>query len=303
MLKPVQRVTMMAIIGIVGLIFMSPSAHAADPVQLINITPSAASLKVDPGATVKASVDVLNKGTIPFTVSLSSAPYYVEGLNYDPHFTQLPGTIDASQWVHFISSAAPQNLTPKTLLPVDYEVQVPAGTPAGGYYAVIFAKTGAAVSGTGVGLHGRVGEILYITVNGAVKNEGTARENSVPTAITHTPVVLNVIVGNKGGVHFSTKVDVTIKTLFGKTAFSYTTDRYILPQTEREMSTTWSPTVPFGIYRVERTATLPSGVSNLASQWVLVIQPWVIIALIAIIIVIVGVTIVNIRRVGRQHRS
>jgi hypothetical protein len=295
MLKRSILMGAIAFIGVVGLVGTSSSAHAASPLQLINITPSSSSVSIDPGTNIKGSVDVINQGDIPFDVTVTSAPYYVEGLNYDPHFTQLPGTVDASKWVDFQTATAGR-IESKKLLSVDYTITVPEGTAPGGYYAVIFAKTGASTNGTGISSHGRVGDILYISVNGNVTKEGTARENAVPTLISRPFVDLNVIVGNKGGVHFLTTVDILVKNVFNKTVFSYRADRYVLPQTEREIATTWSTNAPLGIYHIERTATLPNGDANLASQWVVVVQPWVIIALIAIIVVLVGTSITHIRR-------
>jgi hypothetical protein len=75
-------------------------AHAAGPSQAITLTPASTDVAIDAGSSVSKTVDVINSGTNAFTVKLTSDPYYVSGDNYDPHFTQLPGTVDASSWVH-----------------------------------------------------------------------------------------------------------------------------------------------------------------------------------------------------------
>jgi hypothetical protein len=295
-----KRIAMMAIIGIVGLIFMSPVVHAADPVQLINVTPSSTTISVDPGKNTKGSVDVINLGKNAFDVTLVSSPYRVQGLDYSPEFTQLPGTVDPSKWVHFITPTV-ATVQPQKLLAADYTVDVPAGTASGGYYAVIFAEIDTAASTqSSVVTHSRVGDILYITVNGAVKTAGTVKTITTPTIITSTPVPLNVIVANQGGVHFQTTVDTVVKNLFGKSTFSYRVNAYILPQTQRELSTKWTPQAPIGIYQITRSTSLPNTANQEAKQWVLVVKPWVIIVLIAIIVVIV---ILILRGIGRGRRQ
>lgn len=298
------RIAILAITGIIGLIYLSPTAHAESPLQQMNVTPSSTAIKVDPGASSKPQIiDIINVSQAPFKVAVSASPYHVEGLGYDPKFTQLPGTVDASKWVRF-TSAATATVPAQKLFSVDYVVDVPAGTAPGGYYAVIFAETNVTSgSSSGIVTRGRVGDILYITVNGDVKAAGTAKSTNTPTIILDIPVSLGVVVGNQGGVHFQTVADTIVKDIFGKTTFSYTAKAYILPQTQRELNTTWSPQASLGIYHIERTVTLPGGSKQLDTQTVLVIKPWVIIVLIVMIIVIVIAALKNIRKAARKHST
>jgi hypothetical protein len=298
-----KRIAMVAIIGIVGFISMSPVAHAATLPQIINVTPSLTSLSANPGASTNGKIDIINIGTTAFKVAVSTSPYHVVGVDYNPQFTQLPGTVDPSQWVHFTTPTT-DTLASQKMLTVSYTVDVPGGTAPGGYYAVIFAETGASESTqSGVVAHSRVGDILYITVNGPVKTAGTAIATTIPSVVIDIPVTLDVLVGNQGGLHFKTAVDTEIKDIFGTTNFSNTMPAYILPQTQRKMSTQWSPQAPIGIYHIERTVTLPNGPEKLPSQWVLVVKPWVIMLLIVIIILIVTIAILNIGRQGRKRRA
>jgi hypothetical protein len=149
--------------------------------------------------------------------------------------------------------------------------------------------------------HHRVGDIIYITVNGPVRSIGTAEATSVPTIISAVPVTLGDTVGNTGGLHFMTKVDISIKNLSGKTAFSYTADRYILPQTKREITTIWSPQTPLGLYHIERSASLPNGTQQLPSQWVLVVKDWVVVLCFGLIAVLgIGLAL-NLTRIRRKR--
>jgi hypothetical protein len=270
------------------------SAHAATTSQNITITPSLTAFEIDPGATVKASFDAINEGDTPFSVQVSSSPYYVKGVQYDPEFTQLPGTVNASKWVTFIEDTT-QTLSARKLDNFDYTISVPAGTPAGGYYAVIFAETSPLSSDSnGVVSHNRVGDILYITVRGTIKTGGAVTGASIPHIVINNSVPLSVFVSNTGGTHFVTNTEIGVTSLFGKTVFHFESERYVLPQTKREISTTWTSTAPIGIYKINRTSTVGSVVKTLPVVWVFVIQRWLLAVIIAI--VIIAIFIVTLRK-------
>jgi len=298
-----KNIVATAVVAVIGLFFISPSAQAAEPLQLITVTPSSTSLSADPGGSTKGSMDVINTGTSAFTVALSSSPYHVDATTYDPRFTQLPGTVDPSKWVRFATPTS-ATIEPNKLFTADYVLEVPPGTAPGGYYAVIFAETNTEKSSeSGVTSRSRVGNILYITVKGVVKTAGTAQATRLPAVISYTRVELKVTVGNQGGVHFQTTVTTTIKDIFGNTAFTHTAKAYVLPQTQREITTEWSPNRPINIYRIEQGVLLPNGVRDLPQRWVLIVKPWVIIMLIVMIIVLVIVSILGIQNRGKKRRQ
>ncbi len=286
----------MGLLLIATLICTTQPAHAATLTQLINITPSSTAISVDPGASAQGSFDVINKGSDSLTLALSSAPYRVTGHSYNPSFTQLPGTVNASQWIKF-NSVTTQTIAPQKLLAADYTVTVPAGTAPGGYYAVIFAQSASPNDKSGVIPEGRVGDILYITVNGTVKISGSLTASNLPFFSAGTPISIGVLVGNDGGLHFQSAVNVTVKDIFGKTVFTKTDNVYILPQTERQVSETWTPTAPIGLYHIERSASLPDvGRKQLMNRIVIVVQPWVFIGIAGLVLVVVALIMIL-----RQH--
>lgn len=268
---------------------MLPGIAAADEGgQHITITPSSAELSIAPGQTASNSVIVVNQGQDSFKVNASVAPYHVKGINYDPQFTPLPGTVDASKWVHLDTTQLPV-LSPGQLVHLGYTVSVPAGTAPGGYYAVVFAETSPVKNNSGVVAHNRVGEILYMTVKGPVRMSG----NVLPGSLSHfsftgsIPVAL--LVRNTGGVHFKTTVTVSVKNIFGKEVYKQAATRYVLPQTERNIVLTWNDHVPLGLYHVQRQATIPSGTVHLPGTWVFIVQPWLIVLVIIALVVLLAV--------------
>jgi hypothetical protein len=293
MRQPRLRVILVAAFGL-ALVLPSLASAATDR-QHITITPSSAALSIAPGASDSDTMAVVNQGSDSFKVSASVSPYHVEGLDYDPQFTQLPGTTDASRWVQ-LHVPADTTLAPGKLLNIDYTVRVPAGTQPGGYYAVIFAETTPVGATQGVITHNRVGEILYMTVKGAVKEAGSVTAGGLDHFNTSGSLTIPTLVRNTGGVHFKSAVTVTIKNLFGKQVFEQADNRYVLPQTERRVSFTWTNQVPIGIYHVSRQATTPSGTVHLPDTLVVMIQPWLIVLIIIAIILVVGAILRKVRK-------
>lgn len=284
-------------VSVLSLAILGHSVYAADASQNIAVTPSSTEFSISPGDTADGSFDAINEGTIAFGVEFSSSPYYVKGLDYDPQFTQLPGTVNASKWIHFKQDTK-QVLSGKKLTSVDYTVTVPAGTPAGGYYAVLFTETSPVSNNNGVVSHNRVGDILYITVKGIISSGGTITAEHLPLLDVDNTIPLNVIISNTGGTHFITKAEIGVTNLLGKTVYTAVSTRYVLPQTKRLISNTWSTTSPIGVYKVIRSATIAGKVKTLAPVWIFVIQRWVVALVISIIIIGIAALLL---RSNRKH--
>lgn len=255
--------------------------------QNITMTPSSTEVSVAPGSSKTDSFTVINQGKTDFNVTTYADPYHVKGVTYDPQFTPLAGTTDASKWVH-MSAVKAQPLAAHKQLSVSYTVNVPKNTAPGGYYAVLFAETSPAGKSNGVVAHNRVGNILYITVEGAVKKSGSIKGLSVPFMSVSTEIPIGTEVSNTGGVHFITNASTSVFSVFGKKVFSANLKRYVLPQTTRKIEATWTNTAPIGLYRVERSATIAGKVQKLPNAWIFVIQPWVIAFFAVLILIIVG---------------
>jgi hypothetical protein len=84
--------------------------------------------------------------------------------------------------------------------------------------------------------------------------------------------------------------------------FTATTERYVLPQTEREIISTWSPQVVFGIFTVHRSATIAGQDQTLPDQKIVVINPWIIAALAFIIGILLAIPIQRARRRRAQSK-
>jgi len=263
------------------------SAHAEENVsQAITLSPASTEISVDPGSTIAKNVEVINSGKDSFNVVLTSLPYYVSGDNYDPHFTQLPGTVDASKWVTLSQTSA--TISGFKVLTVPYTVSVPKNTAPGGYYAVVFAETSTDDEKTGVVSHNRVGNILYITVNGTIKSGSSLTGNQIPSVSFVGSIPIIAKISNSGGTHFIAKATYSVTNFKGDTVFTASTERYVLPQTEREIASSWSPQTLFGIFSVHRAATIDGTLKTLPDEKIVIVNPWLIVAVTFIIGILIG---------------
>lgn len=296
MLRSSFRVlTALTVVATLAFIPLTPT-FAQSPTQAITISPASTRLSIDPGATATETFEVINGGEDGYEVEFSTAPYRVVGEQYDPSFTQLPGTVDASEWIQLEHKS--EYLDGLKVLSTSYTVTVPENTAPGGYYAVIFAQTSQEQkdNASGVIPHNRVGNILYITVNGDIKTSGSVDGSAVPPFSFNASIPLNVKVTNDGGVHFETKVTFRVTDFSGKEVFKNEAERFVLPSTVRSIETNWDVALPFGIYTVERSATVAGEAVSLDSQKILVVSPWFAICVIIFVGSIIALLVLRVRQ-------
>lgn len=267
-------------------IVSSHTAHAAPLTQAITLSPASTELSIAPGQSATKSFDIINAGSDSFNFNTSVAPYSVKGETYDPRFTQLPNTTNVTSWVHI--SKASGVVQSNKLTTIEYTVSVPKNTAPGGYYAVLFAQTSPTTSSNGVIAHNRVGNILYITVQGTVRKSGSVVADSLSHFVVSDTLKIGMKVSNTGGVHFLTHTTVTVTGITGKKVFSASQDHYVLPQTQRDIVVSWSPSSLMNIYTVHRTATVAGVEKTLPQQWVVSVQPRALLFVVLIVVLIIA---------------
>jgi hypothetical protein len=241
-------------------------AHAAP--QDITVTPTSASPTIAPGASYKGSLQVINNGQTTYPYEIYATPYHVVGEVYSPRFNALPNVTDPSKWFSFPITKLTSN--PGNVKDIVYTINVPKDVPAGGYYATVFAQTiSTKTQNSSVMLNERVGEVFYIQVAGPVTQKGQVIGWQV-SHLQSSPLIATTRLQNSGGLHFAATVHVSVKDVFGRTKFSYTTAHEVLPQTTRRVNATWSSAPILGLYKVNGSVAFLHGHTTLRAQWVLV---------------------------------
>ncbi len=297
MLQRFRRLITIFIIGLAIATIGHTNVHAQaaeQPTKVITVTPASTDVAIDPGSSTAKTVKVLNEGTNSFRVTLSMSPYHVSGEDYNPEFTQISGTVDPSKWVHL--STTNTSVDGNKSFDVPYTINVPQNTAPGGYYAVIFAETSTDGTQTGVVSHSRVGTILYITVNGDIKSGGHLTGDALPILHFVGSIPLGLKVSNSGGTHFITNVSYSVTDTSGKEVLHASFDRYVLPQTEREIKSGFTPQSLIGVYTVHRSATIAGKLNTLPDVKIYVINPWLLGSIAFLIGILIAVPIQRSRR-------
>jgi hypothetical protein len=277
--------TLSVLVGIIGItLFAGASAFAAEADQAterITMSPSSTSLKLNAGETKQGSMKVKNDGDVAYGFSVYARPYGVSNELYEPDFTTQKSNTSVYKWVQFDQTK--YQVAPGQEVEVRYTIRVPADAAPGGHYGVLFAETDErGLEGTGVARKKRVGNLLYVTVNGQYKTSGTFKEFILPFWQTSAPLVSSVRIENNGNVDFRAKVSTVAKDLFGGTKYSYTGDPIALPGTTRLMEMKWEKAPNFGIFKIEQSVEF-LGQKQVNDGYVLIAPRWAPVVLIVIL--------------------
>ena len=134
-------------------LFAVYSAKAFAAAQDITITPTVVNQAIAAGSTYTGSFQVVNQGKTGYQFHVYATTYHVNGEDYQPGFTYIPGSPKVDSWFSF--GIGQTNLNPGDAATVPYAIKIPAGTPPGGYYGVAFAETNYPSTANGVTLNER----------------------------------------------------------------------------------------------------------------------------------------------------
>lgn len=155
-----HRLHLAAAVFVLASLLIPAAAPALAAEESLTITPTTVNRVVQPGSLNTGSFQLLNQGKTGYTFTIYPEPYRVDGEDYTPDFTLLPGTTKVSDWFQF--SVLNGYIAPGQAINVDYTIVVPRGIAPGGYYAVAFAQTQPQVAPatSNIVINERVGEIF-----------------------------------------------------------------------------------------------------------------------------------------------
>ena len=271
--------------GVVGITLLASSHTFAvedgEVTERITMSPSSTSIQLNAGATTQGSMKVKNDGGVAYGFSVYARPYGVSNELYAPDFTTHKSNTNIYKWVQFDQTR--YQVAPGEEVEVRYTIRVPADAAPGGHYGVLFAETDErGLEGTGVARKKRVGNLLYVTVDGEYKTSGAFKEFILPFWQTSAPLVSSVRVENNGNVDFRANVTTTAKDLFGRTKYRYTGDPITLPGTIRLMEMKWEKAPNFGVFKVDQSVEF-LGQKHVNDGYVLIAPRWVPVVLIVIL--------------------
>ncbi len=225
---------------LVSLFGLVPNASAEEPKNRgLFITPVREYIQVPAGQSASRKITLANITDKPAEITLSVDQFTVENFTYDYKFT--PSKRD---WIKL--EATQIELEPGKSRELTYTITIPPGASPGGYYFTIFA-TKALDAETGRKV--RVGEALYVTVDGELRRTSYIEKDTVPTVVFGGDVPFSFDARSTGNTHFFIYASGSLKGI-ATDAKSQEATHLLLPGTVRTVKGTIPvPKIP-GFYQV-----------------------------------------------------
>lgn len=254
--------------------------------ESITLSPTSKKYLVDAGKSVSGELTVVNDGAVGYDFIIYARPYSIVGNDYtNPSFTKVNQYADLYGWVQFPQTR--YHIDAGATLKLPYTINVPQGAGPGGHYGVIFAETQpseGADEANAVIRKKRVGSILYVTVNGQYRDEGTAISTDIPFWQFQPPLHTTTTVKNTGNTDFADTTRLTVRDIFGNKKYEAIKDYQVLPETTRVIALDWDKAPWFGFYKVEVGQKFLD-TSTTSEGYVLMMPRYMPIALLVIIII------------------
>ena len=257
-----------------------PSVFAQEDTtkESITLSPAVSKPTVNVSEKTEGKLTVINDGLKDYRFLLYARPFSVKSESYDPDYTEITDRTEAYQWIKFDKTDL--NLAAGDRVSIGYTITVPKNASAGGHYAVLFAETQPdEPSSTQVARKKRVGSLVYITVNGEIKQAGSLESWRAPFWQTQSPIKSDIRIKNSGNVHFQVDSKVIYSTVFNKKRFELNQQNLILPGTVRRIETPMQNSPYFGVFKVSGEANFLNKTETLPEKWVILVPPTILFGL------------------------
>ncbi len=270
------------------LITFSPlSLFAAEKVSL-TITPPLFQLNVKPGDFWSSSVRVINANNAPLTLYARVYGFIAEGEDGHGDFISISEGANGddamlARWINLQEKEI--ELSPGASGEIPFTISIPKSAPPGGQYAAILVGTAPpefSSVGPAMLVSGSVSSLLFVRIDGDVREEGVIREFVTEESVYQSPRAnFSVRFENLGNVHLRPQGDITIYNMWGKERGRILVNQQtdfgnVLPKSTRKFAFEWigeSNLFEAGRYRA--VATLAYGrdarqnVSRSVTFWVI----------------------------------
>lgn len=288
----------------------------------ISLSPVSKVLQLSSNSVYDEEFTVNNDGSRELEVEVFAAPYsyvysedldtYQLGFSNENHFTQI------SRWISFKDNDGNYAKTINTTIPphgsttISFRVTTPDNIPAGGQYAVVFARTtNGPIGSNGIKTEASPGLVIY---GRSSEGEIIAKAEISSLNISQTKVEGNTIrdlinatakIKNDGNVDISAVGKLTIDGVLGGGHYETPSDRgriSVIPEAELVVSDSWEETPGFGLFKVTWTVTVGDHTETIEQFVVINILPAIIVAIIVLTIIIAGCIILIKKRKERRSR-
>ncbi len=283
-----------------------PPANTSSPLA---VSTGMISLALEPGKTYEGEFFVINPvlSDQKSYYSVSVGPLNFEDEFYSPSFDRYT---DFNQIVDWITVEDPRgSLDPQERRAIKYKITVPEDVPGGGQYASFLVSYDAEAAtaqekNIGVVNRSRIAILLYATVAGETREEGSVIENNVGAIYLDQPIKTSSLIINSGNVHIPAKYTLRIYPLFGDEEL-YTNEEdpvnnTVIPDTTLYNEKVWEDTPVLGLFRIEQEIDFGDKY-NVKSSLALVAPSWFIILCLLFLMAIIYAIIEHIHKIKPKN--
>lgn len=280
---------------------------ASSAITLTAIPPRTDVIHVKPGETFQTAVKLKNTSNVPQTVTTNAQDFIIGKDGKTP----IPVTEDEAaplrwslaSWLTISPNA--NELEANQTAVYDILIQVPADALAGGHYAMILHTPSTAndlnqkeTNTSTTAINQRVGTLLYVVVDGDIKENAIIRNFTAPQWVEFGPTHMEFSVENLSDVHITPTASIEVFDLFGKKMGGASAEALnIFPYSQRDFSLQFDQIWGFGPYTAK--LTVPYGENGKIAMAQL--QFWMIPYKIILAVLTVLLTLVALFIVVRRH--
>jgi len=264
--------------------------------QGLTAIPPRLEINVKPDGVSSQTIKVRNESSQERTIKVSIEDFIVndnEGTPTIVSSTKEDNRWAASNWIQVSpSSIRLKGGETKSLV---LTVMPPKNALPGGHYAMVIHSPDDQVSvlnSTGAAIQTRVGTLVYITIDGKIKQNARITDFTAPKFLEYGPVDFEAVINNLSDVHINPIGHIAISNIFGQNVINLPlNDTNIFPYTSRTFLNKFDRKWLFGRYKANLQAGYGTAGGLLAATVFFWVIPWRIMILVATAAVLLFVLI------------
>lgn len=258
------------------------------PLAITIASPLVLPLEASPGEEIQAKLVLVNPNNYEIKIASEVEDFLVSGEKGTPQFflesagkTTLASSIEVEKNFTMIPSETKE---------VPFVINVSKDAEPGGHYAAVLFKAQLPTeSESQLGISGRVGTLVLLTVAGDISKKGEVIEFKTDSLNDGGTIDFSARFKNSGTVHYQPEGKIQIYNWFGKkTGEVALSKHFVLPDSIYDFNEGWSKNFLFGKYRATLEVKDGDGVTH-SSNLSFFVFPWqkilLIVALISSLII------------------
>lgn len=254
--------TVLALVALVAAALLGGVPVAAFASTGLTIQPIKVSQTLSPGANVSGAIALTNASDGDVEVEVKIEDFIPTAGEATFQFVgRTEGVTSVRDWVE-IDGPTKFAFKKGETKNVAYTIRAPKDAQPGSHFGVLFFKaTNAADVDAQIKVGTQVGVLVFVTIPGDYRQEGSIRDLAVPGFVTGGPIEMELSFENTGTVYFEPKGEIKVTNMFGNQVGSVPIEGYaVLPTGLRTMNFNWAVSGPMiGRYVATATVLDPEG--------------------------------------------